>query len=127
MNEPQHDQPIFHAALPDDWARAFESGSYTMSTRGLTLDEVGFIHASTRSQVEGVANRFYADLDELVLLTIDPRKVDHPIEWEPPAPGADELFPHIYGPLDVSAVVLTQYWLRTIDVNGAGWSLDALL
>ena len=39
----------------------------------------------------------------------------------------DELFPHIYGPLEVTAVVLTQYWLRAIDANGAGWSLDSLI
>jgi len=127
MDDAQKDQPIFHAAMPDDWARAFEDGSYTTSTRGMTVDEVGFIHASTRAQVEGVANRFYADVDELVLLTIDPLKVSHEIKWEPSAPGADELFPHIYGPLDISAVVLAQYWLRTIDANGAGWSLDALV
>ncbi len=117
------DDPIFHAALPDDWAHAFVDGEYTVSTRGATLQDVGFIHASTREQIEGVATRFYGDLDELVLLTIDPEKVPHEIRWEPPAPGVDELFPHIYGPLPVAAVVMTNYWLRTIDAEGAGWRL----
>lgn len=120
------DEPLFHAALPTDWAAAFGTGEYTTSTRGATLAEVGFIHASTRAQIEGVANRFYADLDELVLLTIDPLKVPHEIRWEPPGPGVDELFPHVYGPLPVSAVVSTHYWLRSITAEGAGWRLGTI-
>ena len=120
------DQPLFHAAMPDDWAAAYQTGEYTMSTRGQTLDEVGFVHASTREQVESTANRFYGDVDQLVLLTIDPLLVPSEIKWEPPAPGADMLFPHIYGPLPIAAVVMTNYWFRTIDENGAGWSLDSL-
>ena len=120
------DQPIHHIALPEDWADAFQTGEYTVSSRGATLDEVGFIHASTRAQVEATANRFYSDLDRVVLLTIDPRKVEPDIRWEPPVPGSDELFPHIYGPLAISAVVVATFWLRSIDLDGAGWSLDDL-
>jgi glutathione S-transferase len=121
-----NDQPLFHAAMPDDWAAAFQTGEYTMSTRGMTLDDVGFIHMSTREQVEATANRFYADVDQLVLLTVDQLKVPSKIVWEPPSHDSDVLFPHIYGPLPVSAVVLTNYWFRTIDESGAGWSLDSL-
>lgn len=120
------DQPLFHAAMPDDWAAAFQTGEYTMSTRGMTLDEVGFIHTSTREQVEDTANRFYADVDQLVLLTIDASKVTSEIVWEPPTPGGDVLFPHIYGPLPISAVVAATFWLRAIDESGAGWSLEDL-
>lgn len=106
------DRPIFHMALPDDWAAAFRTGEYTMSTRGRTLAEEGFIHASTREQTEATANRFYADVEQLVLLTIDPLRVPHEIRWEPPAPGVDELFPHIYGPLPIHAVVRSDFWTR---------------
>ena len=56
-----------------------------MSTRGLTIDDVGFIHCSTRDQVESTANRFYADVDQLVVLTIDQPAVGSPIRFEPPA------------------------------------------
>ncbi len=122
----QDDRPIYHAALPLDWADAFRTGEYTVSTRGASLEEVGFIHASTREQIEGVANRFYADVDELVLLTIDPVAVPHEIRWEPPAPGTEERFPHIYGPLPVTAVVMTHPWFRSITGDGAGWHLDSL-
>lgn len=109
---PDDDLPLFHLALPEDWAAAFGVGEYSMSTRGMSLAEVGFIHCSTRQQVESTANRFYADLDQLVLLTIDPALVPSQILWEPPAPGLDELFPHIYGPLPVAAVNLADFWTR---------------
>lgn len=127
MNAAVPDDPIFHAAMPDDWAAAFQTGEYTMSTRGQTLDEVGFIHLSTRDQVEATANRFYSDVDQLVLLTVDPLKVPSEIKWEPPAPGVDTLFPHIYGPLPIAAVVTTNYWFRTIDEDGAGWKLSDVI
>lgn len=120
------DQPLFHAAMPDDWAAAFQTGEYTMSTRGMTLAEVGFIHMSTREQVEVTANRFYADVDQLVLLTVDQLKVPSNIVWEPPSHDSDTLFPHIYGPLPIGAVVTATFWLRTIDESGAGWSLSSL-
>lgn len=124
--QPDHDQPLFHAAMPDDWAAAFQTGAYTMSTRGMTLDEVGFIHLSTREQVEATANRFYSDVDQLVLLTVDPLKVPSKIVFERPSPDVDVLFPHIYGPLPIAAVVAATFWFRTIDETGAGWSLDSL-
>lgn len=116
------EHPIFHLALPTDWATAFETGAYRMSTRGQTLDEVGFIHCSHRDQVEATANTFYGDLDELVLLTIDPDRVDAEIVEEPPAPGSDLLFPHIYGALPVRAVTTATFWTR----SGHTWSLDDL-
>ena len=109
------DQPIFHMALPDDWAAAFGTGEYRMSTRDVTLEQEGFIHCSTREQIEDTANRFYADLDQLVLLTIDPELVPSAVVWEPPAPDVDVLFPHIYGALPVPAVVHARAWLRATD------------
>ena len=114
------DRPLHHLAIPADWAAAFDAGSYRMSTRGLTLDDVGFIHCSTREQVEATANRFYGDVEQLVLLTIDPAAVGAPIRYEPPEPGSDQLFPHIYGPLPISAVTDATFWMR----GPTGWSLD---
>ncbi len=111
------DEPLFHIALPEDWAAAFATGEYRMSTRGITLQDEGFIHLSTRAQFVVVANNFYGDLDELVLLTIDPERLTDPVRFEPPAPGIDELFPHLYGPLPLSAVVTTRYWHRR-----GGWT-----
>ncbi len=120
MDDTPSDEPIFHLALPADWAGAFDTGEYCVSTRGMTLSEVGFIHCSTREQVQATANRFYGDVEQLVLLTIDPTLVPSPIVHETPAPGVDELFPHIYGPLPVAAVNQATFWQRA---SGATWSL----
>ena len=90
---------IVHIALPDDWRAAQASGEYTVSTRGVSLAEEGFIHCSFEHQLERTANAYYGDLDQLVLLTIDPSRVESPIVVEPPAPGVADEFPHVYGPI----------------------------
>ncbi len=95
---------IFHIAFERDWADAVASGSYTLSTRGKTLADEGFIHASRADQVLGVAANFYADVtDPLVLLEIDEALLTSPVVVEP-VPGTDQAFPHIYGPLNPGAV-----------------------
>lgn len=96
---------IFHIATLADWDAAVRSGSYTTSTRGRTLADEGFIHASRADQWQGVRAAFYADVTEpLVLLEIDPARLDAPVVEEA-VPGSDQTFPHVYGPLPPSAVV----------------------
>lgn len=87
-----------------DWERALADGEYTMSTRGVTVAEQGFIHASTASQVSGVANSFYQDAPDLLLLVIDAERLTAPLRYDE-VPGAAEPFPHIYGPLNPDAVI----------------------
>lgn len=94
---------IFHIAEAAHWDAARAAGSYRISTRGLTLAEEGFIHAARRDQVLPVAERYYADAGPLLLLTIDPARLVSPVREEEVAPG--EVYPHIYGPLDLDAVV----------------------
>ncbi|HYF74700.1 MAG TPA: DUF952 domain-containing protein [Nocardioides sp.] len=97
---------IFHLATLADWAAAQQSGSYTTSTRGRTLDEEGYIHASRADQWEAVHAAFYADVTEpLVLLEIETDLLGVPVVEEPPAPGVTETFPHVYGPIRPEAVV----------------------
>lgn len=98
-------RPIYHCATADDWAAAKSAGEYRISTRGRTLEDEGFLHASYADQVPGVLERFYADVTEpLLLLVIDQRRLGVPVIAESPGPGSTELFPHIYGPLPVAAV-----------------------
>jgi uncharacterized protein (DUF952 family) len=98
---------IFHIATAADWDEARRRGSYTTSTLGRTLAEEGFIHASRGDQWQGVRERYYADVTEpLVLLVIDTSRLAVPVVDEA-APGSDEMFPHVYGPLDPAAVVQT--------------------
>jgi uncharacterized protein (DUF952 family) len=95
---------IYHIAFPADWAAAQRDGEYLTSSRGLTLAEEGFIHASTAGQLAGVANAFYADVDDLIVLVIDEGLLEPEVRYEP-VPGMDQPFPHLYGPLNVDAVV----------------------
>src|SRR5947209_3964899 len=97
-------QPIFHIAAASDWYAAQAIGAYRISTRDRSLDEVGFIHASYARQIVGVANAFYAGVHGLVLLKIDRQRLRAPVRDERP-PGSDQKFPHIYGPLNVDAVI----------------------
>ena len=99
---------IFHIALADEWAAARHDGRYQVSSRGRTLADEGFIHASTSQQVEGVLARYYADVDpaELRLLVIDVEALEaagSPVRWDEVA-GAAAPFPHIYGPIVTTAV-----------------------
>ena len=95
---------IYHIATAANWAQAQRDGQYTQSTLDRTLAEEGFIHASQAAQVERVANAFYPGVPDLVLLTIDTERVGAPIRYEQ-VPGQDLPYPHIYGPLNIDAVV----------------------
>ncbi len=98
---------IFHLTEPDRWQRSLAEGVHTGSSRGLELADEGFIHCSTAAQWPGVRSRFYADLDELLLLHIDEASVGSEVVYEQLG-DAPEAFPHIYGPLPLSAVVTVE-------------------
>lgn len=91
---------IYHIASRAGWQSAQKSGSYTADS----LAAEGFIHCSKAEQVAGVAGRFYAGRRGLVLLVIDPQKLTSDLRYEPGSDKPDELFPHIYGPLNLEAV-----------------------
>ena len=95
---------LYHLALAEEWRDARGRGTYRRSTRGRSLEEVGFIHASGAHQLEDTFRRFYADAGEVLLLTIDPQRLTAPVRWEP-APQSGEHFPHIHGPLPLEAVL----------------------
>lgn len=100
---------LFHLAELDHWAAAQQTGRYTMSTLGRTLADEGFIHASHEHQWPATRERFYgAVAQDLVLLEIDPTMLSAKVVEEVGNPATGERFPHIYGPIEVSAVVDTQ-------------------
>ena len=97
---------IFHLAEAVHWADAQRTGAYEQSTLGRTLAEAGFIHASREDQWETVRATYYADHDgPLVLLEIDTDLLTSP--WQEDQVG-DTTFPHVYGPINASAVVGTR-------------------
>ncbi|HEV2268469.1 MAG TPA: DUF952 domain-containing protein [Steroidobacteraceae bacterium] len=98
---------ILHITQRAVWEASIPGGYYRPSS----LDSQGFIHCSTTEQTVATANQFYAGQRDLVLLCIDPDKTEAEVKYEAPAcvgdQRADSLFPHIYGPLNVSAVLET--------------------
>ena len=95
---------IFHITTHDHWQSAQGRGVYLCPS----LEKEGFIHCSKRNQVLKVANKSYRGQRGLVLLCINAPKVDAAIRHELPADGnggGHERFPHIYGPLNLDAVI----------------------
>lgn len=97
---------IFHLAEPQHWEQAQSSGSYVQSTLGRTLAQEGFIHCSSAQQWPTVRRTFYAQHpDPLLLLEIDELRLAEPPVIEVGNPTTGEMFPHLYRPLPVDAVV----------------------
>jgi uncharacterized protein (DUF952 family) len=88
---------IFHITPQSSWERAKQDGFYD----GDTLTTEGFIHCSTPQQVGRVASVFFKGQKDLVLLCIDPSKVQAEIRYEP---AAGDHYPHVYGSLNLEAV-----------------------
>lgn len=91
---------ILHVTTRAAWETAVAAGAY----RADSLDTEGFIHCSTPSQIIDVANALYRGHTNLVLLIIEQDLVDADVVYEDCYEMGEE-FPHIYGPLNVDAVV----------------------
>lgn len=89
---------IYHIAVEKDWKNALECGEYLTSS----LASEGFIHCSTGTQVAQTANRYFHGQSGLLLVKIDPCLAAAEVRYEP---SQGDLFPHLYGPLNLDAVV----------------------
>lgn len=89
---------LVHLCQNPDWKQAQVLGNYLSKS----FSQEGFIHCSQAHQILKVANRFYQRIPGLVLLWIDPEKISAEIRWEF---SDGELFPHIYGPINLNAVI----------------------
>ena len=94
---------LVHLLAPADWRSALADGA----VRPPSLAESGFVHLSAPGQVHLPAERLFPGRRDLVLLVVDPGRLTDPVRWEPGVPGdpASMRFPHLYGPLPVTAVV----------------------
>lgn len=106
---------LYHLALTAEWQAALNANAdYRVSSRDRSLVEVGFIHLSQAHQVVATAARFFGDLPpgSVKLLCINPTRLQQAglaVRHEP-APDTGELFPHLYGPLPLAAVVHAETW-----------------
>lgn len=91
---------IYHILSQVEWAKAQTAGVYEPES----LHTEGFIHCSTIDQVTRSANTFFNGQTDLSILWIASEKVQAEIRYEDLA-GEGMRFPHIYGPLNLDALV----------------------
>ena len=91
---------IYHITTKLEWEQAKLKNEY----KPVNYEQDGFIHCSIEKQIPGVLERFYKGQRGLVQLKIEKEKVLRPVLFEL-AHDLDELFPHIYGALNVDSVV----------------------
>jgi uncharacterized protein (DUF952 family) len=91
---------IYHITTRSAWEQGVSEGAYASPS----LKDEGFIHCSEKEQVAYIRERFYKDQSSLVLLEIDTTQLESQLifEW---SPSVEQTFPHIYGPINLSAVV----------------------
>jgi uncharacterized protein (DUF952 family) len=103
------DTQLFHVCSEDELRQARALGAH----RPASLASDGFVHLARGTQVIQVLQHFFAGRDGLVLLAIDPARLVHALKFEAAAPvGAQpaagdegDSFPHVYGPLNLDAIV----------------------
>lgn len=117
---------VWHLTDPDTWADARSRGVLTGSTRGVTIAEVGFLHASHADQLALVTSVVHADITgPMVALGIDVDLLaQHGLELreEPGGPDDPTLFPHVHGG-DVPLAVVTEVVPVTVTAGTlVGWT-----
>ncbi|MCC2113007.1 MAG: DUF952 domain-containing protein [Hyphomicrobiales bacterium] len=93
------------------WRNAEAAGEFL----GAPVDLAdGYIHFSTREQVAETAARHFAGMDDLLLIAVDGNALGPALKYEPSRGG--DLFPHLYGPLPMSAVA----WVADLPLGDDG-------
>ncbi len=102
---------IYKICPAPSWREAEAAGVF----HGAGIDaEDGYIHFSTADQVAETARLHFADVDDLVLVAVDPARLGPALRHEPSRGGA--LFPHLYAPLDLAAVL----WVKPMPLGPDG-------
>jgi uncharacterized protein (DUF952 family) len=91
---------IYHVVHKSKWEAALLQGFYEADS----LTSEGFIHLSTKEQVAAVLKRYYQGQTDLLLLHVDETKLTAELKYEL-APSVNELFPHLFGRLNIDAVI----------------------
>jgi len=97
---------VYHIADPNQWEQAQVSRFYTHPS----LHTEGYIHCSSRDQIEETANFYFADTDQILVLLIDTSKLEADVLYEEATRGGQ--YPHIYGPVNISSIVGSRQFKR---------------
>jgi uncharacterized protein (DUF952 family) len=102
---------VYKILSTEEWRRAEEAGAFA----GSAVDRAdGYIHFSTAEQAPETAAKWFAGRDDLTLAAVDAAALAPRLRWEPSRGGA--LFPHLYGPLPLNAVL----WSRPLPLKPDG-------
>lgn len=102
---------IHHLTTPEAWAAAQTAGEYEAPS----LAAEGFIHCSAdEPQTLRVAQRLYPGNAGLIVLDLDPARLNAEVRREPSRSG--EIYPHIYGRINLAAVTR----VRPLTLDAAG-------
>jgi uncharacterized protein (DUF952 family) len=104
-------EPIYKIVDLPSWVAAEKRGCYDGSADDL---RDGFIHFSTAVQARETAAKHFAGRTDLVIVAIDASQLGDALKWEPSRGGA--LFPHLYEPLSMAAVL----WTRPLPLGDDG-------
>jgi uncharacterized protein (DUF952 family) len=94
------EEPIFHITT----AEAIKNAELTGFLEADSLQSEGFIHCSEAWQLPGVIERFYKGVEGLQVVEIQPGKLTSKLVYEK-ATDAEDWFPHVYGAVNLDAVV----------------------
>ena len=102
---------VFKIVGAAEWRAAEAAGVFV----GSEVDRAdGYIHFSSAAQAPGTAEKWFKGREDLTLVAVEPGALGAALKWEPSRGG--ELFPHLYGPLPMSAVV----WSRPLSLGTDG-------
>jgi uncharacterized protein (DUF952 family) len=103
---------IYKICEREAWDAAEAAGAF----RGSDVDlRDGFIHFSTAAQVAETAAKHFAGQSGLMLIAVDGDALGPALKWE--RSRGNELFPHLYAALPLSAV----RWARPLPDEIDGW------
>ncbi|MBX3598766.1 MAG: DUF952 domain-containing protein [Rhizobiaceae bacterium] len=102
---------IYKIVPRDVWLKAEQAGVFEGSAVDLAD---GYIHFSTRAQVAETAAKHFAGQADLLLVAVDAQALGDRLRFEPSRGG--DLFPHLYGKLDLAAV----RGVEPLTLNSAG-------
>jgi uncharacterized protein (DUF952 family) len=89
---------IYHVATKQEWEAFNSQHVYAPSA----FEREGFVHLCRWHQLQGVLDRYYKSVNDLLLLHVNETKLSSPLKFEPGTNG--ELFPHVYGKINKDAV-----------------------
>jgi uncharacterized protein (DUF952 family) len=116
---------IYHIAIEKDYLHSIKGDGYIPTN----FNENGFVHCALDVSVISVANDYYSNVeDDLLLIKIDPLKLQSETKYESAVPkkglgmqhiSTSPVFPHVYGPIDNSSV--EGIGVLSKEMNGYVW------